>query len=62
MTKKCATYTEKYPIHCGTAVLHMSKLILLEFVDFLNEFLIPGSWEPCYTGKFYRILQNITTA
>ena len=51
MTKKMETFTEKYPIHCGTAILHMSKLILLNFMNFLHEFLIPDSWEACYTGN-----------
>ena len=41
--------TEKYPIHCGTTILHLSKLILLNFVNFLDEFLIRESWEACYT-------------
>ena len=56
MTKKPATFTEKYPIHCGTAVLHMSKLILLNFVKFLEEFLIDYSWEAVYTGNDYIII------
>ena len=50
LTKTPETFCEKYPIAQGTAVLHMSKCILLEFVSFLNEYLIEGTWEPVYTG------------
>lgn len=53
LTKAPETYIEKYPLAQGTAVLHMSKCILLEFVSFLAEYLIDGSWEPCYTGMFH---------
>ena len=51
MTKKPEGFTEKYPIHCGTAVLHMSKMILLRFVKFLDDFLIPQSYEIVYSGN-----------
>ena len=53
LTKKSQVVTEKYPIHCGTAVLHLSKLILLNFVKFLDDFLIKDSWEAVYTGINY---------
>ena len=49
ITKKPQNFTEKYPIHCGTAVLHMSKMILLRFVKFLYDFLIPDSFEIVYS-------------
>ena len=51
LNKKCQVVCEKYPIHCGTAVLHLSKLILLNFVKFLDDFLVKDSWEAVYTGK-----------
>ena len=46
---------EQYPIHCGTAVLHFSKLILMKFVLFLNEFLKEKSFEIIYTGKIIHV-------
>ena len=49
MTKSPEHFTEKYPLHCGTAVLHMSKLILLKFVKFLYDFLIPDTYEIVYS-------------
>ena len=49
MTKTPTSFVEKYPLHCGTAVLHMSKLILLKFVKFLYDFLIPNSYEVVYS-------------
>ena len=55
ITKKTSEIVEKYPIHCGTAILHMSKLILLEFVKFLGDFLIEGSFELVYSGKIIKI-------
>ena len=45
---------EQYPIHCGTTVLHLSKLILMKFCLFLEEFLEENSFELCYTGEFYK--------
>ena len=51
LTKKTDSVVEKYPIHCGTAILHMSKLILLQFVKFLGDFLVEGSFELVYSGK-----------
>ena len=37
--------------HVGVAILQQSKLLFLRFVDFLREFLIPGSYAPIYAGK-----------
>ena len=59
ITKKPSGFTEKYPIHCGTAVLHMSKLILLRFMNFLHKHLIPDSFEIVYSGKLYLFISRI---
>ena len=37
--------------HCGLAVLHWSKVRLLEFIYFLEAHLIEGSYKICYLGK-----------
>ena len=49
LTKHLKTVTERYPLHCGLSVLHYSKLILMEFVLFLHEFLEKDSFEICYS-------------
>ena len=49
VTRNQSTITEKYPIHCGTTILHLSKLILLNFVKFLDDFLIRDSFEIVYS-------------
>ena len=41
---------ERYPLHCGNTVLQLSKLILMKFMVFLNEYLIPSSFEIIYSG------------
>ena len=55
VTKSKTRVTEKYPIHCGHNVLHLSKLILMEFVVFLHEFLEPDAFELIYTGDNYHL-------
>ena len=42
---------EVYPIHIGNTILHLSKLLLLEFVTFLEKFLQKESFKLCYTGN-----------
>ena len=44
---------EKYPLHIGNTVLHLSKLIMLEFVTFLEEYLLPDTFRLIYTGKLF---------
>jgi hypothetical protein len=39
------------PIHAGIAILQHSKILMLQFVDFLREFLVPGSYSLVYTGE-----------
>ena len=41
---------EKYPLHCGTTVLQLSKLNLMKFVLFLYDYLTPNSYELVYSG------------
>lgn len=35
----------------GSACLQLSKLLLLKFVFFIEEHLIPGSYKICYLGE-----------
>ena len=42
---------EHYPIHVGNAILHLSKLLLAEFVTFLGKYLVEDSFRLLYTGK-----------
>ena len=45
--------------HCGLAVLHWSKVRLLEFIYFLEAHLVEGSYKICYLGKC-SLLHQIT--
>ena len=45
------TIKEHYPIHVGNAILHLSKLLLAEFVTFLGKYLVEDSFRLVYTGK-----------
>ena len=45
--------TDNKPVHVGIAILQYSKILMLRFVDFLREFLIPGSFSLVYTGEFF---------
>ena len=38
-------------VHLGLAVLHMSKLLLMEFIYFLEDVLEEGSYKILYLGK-----------
>ena len=50
ITSKNKKIVERYPIHVGLTVLHLSKLILLEFICFLYDTLLTDSFEFIYTG------------
>ena len=50
--------TERFPLHAGNCVLHLSKLILVKFVLFLHDHLLPDSFALIYTGKKLK-LENI---
>ena len=54
ITRAKSSYVEKYPIHCGLTVLHLSKLILLRFIVFLYDHLEAQSFEILYTGNILR--------
>ena len=43
---------ECYPIHIGNTILHLSKVLLAEFVTFLEKFLINDSFRFLYTGIY----------
>lgn len=51
---------EKYPLQCGLTVLQLSKLNLMNFVLFLNDFLVKDSFELIYSGTFVYIFRLIT--
>ena len=59
VSKQLKKIVERYPIHAGLTVLHFSKLILMEFVLFLHEFLKPNSFELCYSGNIRKIFLRI---
>ena len=40
------------PVHIGVSILQYSKLLMLRFVEFLNEHLIKDSFSLVYTGTF----------
>ena len=58
ITRGVSTYVEKYPIHCGLTVLHLSKLILLEFIIFIYDHLRENSFEFIYSGKLNWFLKS----
>ena len=47
--KPSSVYDNK-PLHIGISILQYSKLLMLEFVAFLNEFLVKDSFSLVYTG------------
>ena len=51
VTMRQKTVRDDKPVHLGVAILQHSKLMMLKFVDFLKEFLIPGSFVLVYSGK-----------
>jgi hypothetical protein len=49
-TQKQMKIVEQYPIQCGLTVLHLSKVLMLEFIVFLHDSLKKHSFEFIYTG------------
>ena len=45
-------------IHVGTAVLQLSKLLLLKFVYFLEDHLVEGAFKILYLGVFVKFSNN----
>ena len=41
------------PVHVAVAILQQSKLMFLEFVQFLRNYLKPGAYQTLYCGKLY---------
>jgi len=42
---------DRKPVHAGVAILQHSKLMLLNFVDFLRKYLKKGSYALVYGGR-----------
>ena len=40
-------------VHVGVCILQQSKLLFLRFVQFLRDYLKPGSFQTIYCGKCY---------
>ena len=40
------------PVHIGISILQYSKLMMLQFVAFLNENLVKDSFSLVYTGNY----------
>jgi hypothetical protein len=56
---KQRTVSDDKPVHVGISILQHSKLLMLKFVDFLRDFLIPGSYCLVYTGNEIYNLKHI---
>lgn len=41
---------EIYPLHVGNTILHLSKLLLANFIVFLEKYLVKDSFRLVYTG------------
>ena len=52
VTFRQRTIQDQKPVHSGVAILQHSKLMMLQFVDFLMTYLKPGSFSLCYTGMY----------
>ena len=48
------------PVHMGIAILQYSKLMLLEFVQFLRTYLKEGSYVLVYSGKLIQCILFLT--
>ena len=40
-------------VHVGVAILQQSKIMFLEFLEFLREYLVPGSYQTVYCGEIF---------
>ena len=58
--EKILRIKEKYPIHIGNTILHLSKLLLAEFIVFLELYLIPDTWRLLYSGELHIITCRIS--
>ena len=48
-------------VHVGVAILQISKLMFLEFVSFLRDFLVPGSYQTVYCDTDSLVLATSKT-
>ena len=51
--------TDDKLVHVGVAILQHSKLMFLEFVQFLRHYLVPGSYRTVYCGKLLKSFENL---
>ena len=52
LTMEKSTVNDEKLVHVGVCILQQSKLLFLRFVQFLRDFLRPGSFQTIYCGKF----------
>ena len=48
MTKDKKSQTDSIPVHLALTILQYSKLHMLQYLEFLDYFMRPGSFEVCY--------------
>ena len=58
--EKVLRIKEKYPIHIGNTILYLSKLLLAEFIVFMEKYLMVDSWRLLYSGKLHIITCRIS--
>ena len=51
LTMEKSTVNDEKLVHVGVCILQQSKLLFLRFVQFLRDFLKPGSFQTIYCGK-----------
>lgn len=51
VTKVPESITERFPLHAGNCILHLSKQILADFVLLMHDNLRPDSFKFCYSGN-----------
>ena len=42
-------------VHVGVCILQQSKLMFLQFIDYLRTYLMPGSYSTVYCGIYKNI-------
>ena len=58
--EKVLRIKEKYPIHIGNTILYLSKLLLAEFIVFMEKYLMVDSWRLLYSSKLHTITCRIS--
>ena len=53
VTETITKIKEVYPIHVGNTILHLSKLLMAEFITFLEKFLKEQSFRLIYSGEVF---------